>query len=361
MDIIKEPDFRTWDLGELPGTPQNDKTQSAIDDQLINRPNEPAGETGESFNEFSRRVIAAITKVIEEAPDNTVVVTHNSVFGLIHLWDSKGRPKYLDKPFRTAYTKQGSDTGEHYTIKGKNGTIYVCRHGETEDNKDGNFRKDDVDLTKKGKQEAVQLGEELSDVEIAQLISSPLPRAIETSQTILNGQKEDSLEEPVEDDYEEEEEETPEEEASESEEEEEEIEQKIEPEMESGSDMKKAAEFIDCIMTGAAIAHKMHLRVTGTGSYAMHKALNELYDFLPEHADAIAEAYQGKMGMVLPDADEVDQSEYLAMTPLQYVEYLIKDVSEDRIVFGDCSAMQSLVDNLMVDLYGVRYKLKLLS
>lgn len=123
----------------------------------------------------------------------------------------------------------------------------------------------------------------------------------------------------------------------------------------------EVAEFIDCILVGAVIVHKMHLRVTGPGSYATHKALNELYDTLPNHGDALAEGYQGKMGIILPNVAEVDQMEYLKMSPLEYVEYLIKDVEEDRVVFGDCPTMQTLVDNLMIDLYSARYKLKFLS
>jgi DNA-binding ferritin-like protein len=39
--------------------------------------------------------------------------------------------------------------------------------------------------------------------------------------------------------------------------------------------------------------HKLHLGVTGTGSYAAHKALNELYDALPDFADTLIEGYQG--------------------------------------------------------------------
>ena len=123
----------------------------------------------------------------------------------------------------------------------------------------------------------------------------------------------------------------------------------------------EVAEFIDCILTGAVIAHKMHLRVTGVGAYASHKALNELYEKLPEHADGLAETYQGKMGVILPNVSMVEQMEYLKMSPMEYVEYLIKDVVEDRAVFGDCSTMQNLVDELLATLYGVRYKLKFLS
>ena len=114
-------------------------------------------------------------------------------------------------------------------------------------------------------------------------------------------------------------------------------------------------------MTGAVIAHKMHLRETGTGSYAAHKALQKLYQDLPEHSDTIAEAYQGKMGIILPQVDTVNQAEYLAMNHLDYTEYLIKYVDEKRIVFGDCSTMQNLVDELLADLYSVKYKLKFLS
>ncbi len=196
IKIIKQPGLKTWDLGELPGTPQTKETQSKLDDQLIKTPDQSAGKTGESFVEFSNRVLKTIKDIIEIAPANACVVTHNSVFGLIKLWNSKGRPKYLDRPFRTEYTNQGSDTGDHFVIKGKNGDIYICRHGETQDNADGNFRSDDVDLTVKGKQEAKDLGKDLSEVEISEITSSPLPRAIETSEAIIAGQaKEDSKEE----------------------------------------------------------------------------------------------------------------------------------------------------------------------
>jgi DNA-binding ferritin-like protein len=46
-------------------------------------------------------------------------------------------------------------------------------------------------------------------------------------------------------------------------------------------------------MNAATAIHKLHLKVTGTGSYAAHKALNELYDALPDHADDLAEGFQG--------------------------------------------------------------------
>jgi DNA-binding ferritin-like protein len=47
------------------------------------------------------------------------------------------------------------------------------------------------------------------------------------------------------------------------------------------------------LMNARTSFHKLHLKVTGTGSYAAHKALNELYDTLPDHADTLVEGYQG--------------------------------------------------------------------
>jgi DNA-binding ferritin-like protein len=47
------------------------------------------------------------------------------------------------------------------------------------------------------------------------------------------------------------------------------------------------------LMNARTSFHKLHLKVTGDGSFAAHKALNELYDALPDHADSLIEGYQG--------------------------------------------------------------------
>ena len=47
------------------------------------------------------------------------------------------------------------------------------------------------------------------------------------------------------------------------------------------------------LMNAASSFHKLHLKVKGSGSFAAHKALNELYDALPDHADTLIEGYQG--------------------------------------------------------------------
>lgn len=53
------------------------------------------------------------------------------------------------------------------------------------------------------------------------------------------------------------------------------------------------------LMNAAVSFHKLHLKVTGPGSYAAHKALNDLYDALPGHADDLIEGYQGAAEKIL--------------------------------------------------------------
>jgi DNA-binding ferritin-like protein len=62
---------------------------------------------------------------------------------------------------------------------------------------------------------------------------------------------------------------------------------------------KKVAEFGYCVMDAAICFHKLHLKVKDLGSYSAHMALNDLYDALPGHADALIEGYQGAAEKIL--------------------------------------------------------------
>jgi len=67
----------------------------------------------------------------------------------------------------------------------------------------------------------------------------------------------------------------------------------------TGSVDSMTAACVSELMNAATSMHKLHLKVTGTGSFAAHKALNELYDTLPGHADDLAEGYQGAAEVLL--------------------------------------------------------------
>jgi len=46
------------------------------------------------------------------------------------------------------------------------------------------------------------------------------------------------------------------------------------------------------------MAHKAHLKVKGTGSYATHMALGGFYEGIPSLLDGLAESYQGRYGIM---------------------------------------------------------------
>lgn len=63
-----------------------------------------------------------------------------------------------------------------------------------------------------------------------------------------------------------------------------------------------------CMETAAMLAHaqalttsihQLHLKVSGPGSYAAHKALGDLYEGLPGLIDSVAEQYQGAREKIL--------------------------------------------------------------
>jgi DNA-binding ferritin-like protein len=55
---------------------------------------------------------------------------------------------------------------------------------------------------------------------------------------------------------------------------------------------------ISTLMASRDQVHIFHWQTTGPGSYAMHKALNDYYDEIPDIVDSLVESYQGKHGIV---------------------------------------------------------------
>jgi len=121
------------------------------------------------------------------------------------------------------------------------------------------------------------------------------------------------------------------------------------------------AEFAGCLMTIANVLHKHHLKVTGVGSYASHVALNELYDSLPSHADSLVELYQGYYGELVEAYDSMSEAQYLKMSPLEVVTWLLKYVEEYRTIFTTNSMLQNQVDELIADIAKTKYKIQFLS
>ncbi len=82
------------------------------------------------------------------------------------------------------------------------------------------------------------------------------------------------------------------------------------------------------LMNAATSIHKLHLKVTGAGSFAAHKALNELYDALPGHADDLAEGYQGASEKLLSYTESSPKVLNSVDDALKYIREMCDMVSE---------------------------------
>lgn len=189
LSIEPTKDLRTFDFHEMEGKPQTPEANDKIHNQMVEHPDKPMTKGGETFNAASQRALSKIGEIMKES-GNQVAVTHNSMWGLLKLWEEKGQPAKLTKDFVKQYTEQDTPeknakaTGAHFTVNGPKGDIYVVRHGETTDNAKKVFRTKDAELTDKGKQEAKDAGEYLKDKDIKRIHTSDLHRAVETSKII---------------------------------------------------------------------------------------------------------------------------------------------------------------------------------
>lgn len=119
-------------------------------------------------------------------------------------------------------------------------------------------------------------------------------------------------------------------------------------------------EFISYLMVCRNVLHAMHLKVTGIGSDATHRALGSLYEALPDLVDGITEAYQGYYGKLLTLKFETG-NEYLSMKPVDYVAEILKHVESCKRKYQDNSMILNEIDVLVKELASTHYKLKFLS
>jgi len=61
----------------------------------------------------------------------------------------------------------------------------------------------------------------------------------------------------------------------------------------------QTAALVQDMLNAVTSFHRIHLKVTGLGSFAAHKALNEAYDAFGDHADDLAEQFQGAEEVLL--------------------------------------------------------------
>jgi len=106
--------------------------------------------------------------------------------------------------------------------------------------------------------------------------------------------------------------------------------------------------------------HRIHLKVTGLGSYAAHKALNEGYDAFGDHADDLVEQYQGAEEKLL-DLPNTAPAELNSVE--EAIDYLrkMKDKIEALQSVMPHSEINNLLDEAKSTINSVKYKLLFLK
>ena len=121
--------------------------------------------------------------------------------------------------------------------------------------------------------------------------------------------------------------------------------------------MSTAADFIGTLFLARDVAHSVHLN---TRSFSKHMALNTFYDSIIDHADAFAEAYQGRHGLIGPISLMTAKK---TTNIIEFLESSLADVEDMRykVVKKEDTSLQQLIDNI-VELYlTTLYKLKFLA
>jgi hypothetical protein len=119
----------------------------------------------------------------------------------------------------------------------------------------------------------------------------------------------------------------------------------------------KMAELLGMFFLARDVTHSVHLN---TRSFAKHIALQEFYEGIIPLADGLAEAYQGRHGLVGPIAIQGTKK---ATNVTEFLQAQVAEIEAARYVVCDKadSAIQNLIDGI-VELYlSTLYKLRFLS
>ena len=134
--------------------------------------------------------------------------------------------------------------------------------------------------------------------------------------------------------------------------------------MEGGSEscalcMQTAALAQD-MLNAVTSLHRLHLKVTGLGAYAAHKALNEGYDAFGDHADDLIEQYQGAEEKILELPNTAPTELNSVEEGLDYLRKM-KDKIESLQASMPHSEINNLLDEAKSTINSVKYKLLFLK
>ena len=114
------------------------------------------------------------------------------------------------------------------------------------------------------------------------------------------------------------------------------------------------ADLIGHLFLARDVAHSVHLN---TRSYAKHKALGKFYPAVVDLADTLAEAYQGRYGLIGPiTLHSAEKTNNI----VDFLEDSLKKIKKEREEYDD-TAIQNIIDEIEGLYLSTLYKLKFLA
>ncbi len=120
---------------------------------------------------------------------------------------------------------------------------------------------------------------------------------------------------------------------------------------------EKPADFIGYLFLARDVAHSVHLN---TRSFSKHMALNTFYDEIVGLADSLAEAYQGRNGLMGPITL---QSAKKTVNIIVFLREQLAELEECRYEAFDKSdtPLQNIIDEIVGLYLSTLYKLEFLA
>jgi hypothetical protein len=119
----------------------------------------------------------------------------------------------------------------------------------------------------------------------------------------------------------------------------------------------KPADFVGMLFLARDVTHSVHLN---TRSYAKHKALGKFYTGVVDLADAFAEAYQGRHGLIGPITL---MSAKKTSNVVEFLQDQLAEIEANRYKFCDKeeTSIQNIIDEIVALYLSTLYRLRFLA
>ena len=130
------------------------------------------------------------------------------------------------------------------------------------------------------------------------------------------------------------------------------------PQAETCSLCIQTAALAQDMLNAVTSLHRLHLKVTGLGSFAAHKAID--YDAFSEHADDLVEEYQGAEEKILELPNTAPSELNSVEEGLDYLRKMKDKVTALQSTMPH-SEIVNLLDDVKSTINGIKYKLLFLK